>query len=417
MLSASRANPQVKQAPAPNGNPKIEVKVNAVLVPVVVRDSQGHAVRDLKKEDFQVLDRKKPQVVSGFSIQQRAAVESKPATADPASSSRSADPAQQQPIQPQATQPQRFFVFLFDDLHISGSDLMHLQKTAGKILSESLADSDMAAVVSLSGTSSRMTRDRAALQDAIANVKVRSLYRHIGHECPDVDYYQADLIENQHNNQAFEAAVDDALNCGHLDNRHLAEHLASAAVRRALELGDQDVRVTLAFVWSIVKRMAVLPGNRTLILMSPGFLTVTPEAMTDKSRILDLAAQNSVTISALDVRGLYTTSLDASERASGDLETSSQFRYHSDSMSLDEDVMAELADGTGGTFFHNSNDLAGGLQKLTAAPECVYLLELSLQNVKQDGAYHPLKVTVDQAGLKVQARRGYFAPAPGKGKK
>jgi len=36
--------------------------------------------------------------------------------------------------------------------------------------------------------------------------------------------------------------------------------------------------------------MASLPGQRTLILMSPGFLTVVPEAMTDKSRILDLAA-------------------------------------------------------------------------------------------------------------------------------
>jgi VWFA-related protein len=86
-------------------------------------------------------------------------------------------------------------------------------------------------------------------------------------------------------------------------------------------------------------------------------------------------------------------------------------------MSLNEDVMAEFADGTGGTFFHNSNDLEGGLQKLAAAPEYVYLLELSLENVKQDGTYHRLKVKVDQDNLKLQARRGYFAPAPEKNKK
>ena len=79
--------------------------------------------------------------------------------------------------------------------------------------------------------------------------------------------------------------------------------------------------------------------------------------------------------------------------------------------------MAELADGTGGTFFHNSNDLEGGLQKLAAAPEYVYLLEPSLENVKPDGSYHRLTVKVNQEGLKLQARRGYFAPKPEKRKK
>ena len=85
-------------------------------------------------------------------------------------------------------------------------------------------------------------------------------------------------------------------------------------------------------------------------------------------------------------------------------------------MTLSEDVMAEFAEGTGGTFFHNSNDLEGGLQALTVVPEYVYLLELSLQNVKQNGEYHSLKVSVDQEGLKVVARQGYFAPKPPKKK-
>jgi len=39
--------------------------------------------------------------------------------------------------------------------------------------------------------------------------------------------------------------------------------------------------------------------------------------------------------------------------------------------------------------------------------------------VKQDGSYHPLKVKVKDEGLKVEARRGYFAirPASAKNKK
>ena len=83
-------------------------------------------------------------------------------------------------------------------------------------------------------------------------------------------------------------------------------------------------------------------------------------------------------------------------------------------MTLNENVMAELADGTGGTFFHNSNDLEGGFKKLTEAPEYLYLLEFSPKDVKQDGSYHALKVKVNQDGLKLQARRGYFAEKPSK---
>jgi VWFA-related protein len=304
-------------------------------------------------------------------------------------------------------------------MHLGASDLQHVQMAATKMLAGSLADSDMAAALSFSGVNSGMTRDRTQLQDAITKIKVQNLYRHGARECPDIDYYQADLIQNKHNDQAFQSAVDDALNCGHLDMRSLAEHMARAAASRALAIGDQDVRVSLRFVRDVVRRMASLPGQRTLILMSPGFLTVVPEAMTDKSRILDLAAQSNITISALDARGLYTTELDASQQGAHTtraLMTGDEGQRHSDSMSLNEDVMAEFADGTGGTFFHNSNDLEGGLQKLTAVPEYVYLLELSLENVRQDGTYHRLKVKVEQDGLKVQARRGYFAPAPEKNK-
>ena len=78
--------------------------------------------------------------------------------------------------------------------------------------------------------------------------------------------------------------------------------------------------------------------------------------------------------------------------------------------------MAALAAGTGGTFFHNSNDLTGGLSVLTAPPEFLYLLEISPEKNKPDGAYHHLKVKVDRNGTNVQARLGYFTPKPAKTK-
>jgi VWFA-related protein len=139
---------------------------------------------------------------------------------------------------------------------------------------------------------------------------------------------------------------------------------------------------------------------------------------------MDLAAQSNVAISALDARGLYTTELDASQRSPSMLtinvaggSVQEQSDYHRAAMSLAEGSMASLADGTGGTFFHSSNDLDAGFKSLAEAPEVVYLLELSLDSIKPDGSYHRLKVKVDRTGLELQARRGYFMPKPEKTKK
>ncbi len=389
------------------------VNVNSVLVPVVVRDSQGRAVGNLRKEDFQVLDKNKPQVIEGFSIQKRAALVTSRTTAEPPPTSTASASATGSAM-PSA--PARFVVFLFDDMHLNASDLSQIQKAASKMITGALADSDMAAVVSISGASTGLTLDRAKLQDAIMKLQVQNLYRGITRSCPNIEYYEADRIENKRDLMALDTAVDTTMRCCDC-SRETAITYVQDASQRALQIGDQDIRVTLSSIGSVVHKMGAMPGQRLLVLVSPGFLTLTPESMVMKSQILDIAARASVTVSVLDARGLYTTMLDASTETLGTTRaTRAKSQYRGDSMLLSEEIMAELADGTGGKFFHNSNDLEGGFQTLTAVPEYVYLLELSLRDVKQDGAYHLLKVKVDQNGLNLQARRGYFAPKPEKSK-
>jgi hypothetical protein len=61
------------QTPPPDSGVKIQVNVNAILVPVVVRDGRGREVTDLEKKDFKVFDNNKAQAISGFTIQRRAA--------------------------------------------------------------------------------------------------------------------------------------------------------------------------------------------------------------------------------------------------------------------------------------------------------------------------------------------------------
>src|ERR1700730_13549146 len=170
---AHAAPQQSKDAPAQNSNAKIQVNVNAVLVPVVVRDAQGRAVGNLKKEDFQVFEKNNPQAISGFSIQKRAVVEDTAASSAASAGNMPMNPKTNASAMPKlAARPERYVVFLFDDMHLSPGHLMRVQKVATKMLASSLADSDMAVVLSISGVNSGMTSDRAKLQDAIAKIKV-----------------------------------------------------------------------------------------------------------------------------------------------------------------------------------------------------------------------------------------------------
>ncbi len=403
---------QQNDAQVPEGSARIQVTVNAVLVPVVVRDRQGRAVGDLKKEDFQVFDRDKRQNITGFTIEKRAAVGAGTRVTAPGDVGPTFAP-------PTTSLPKRFIVFLFDDLHLSAGELLRAQHVATKMLGESLANSDMAAVVSMSGSNSGLTHDIATLQEAVKKLKLQQLYRHDEHACPNINFYQADLIVNKHDQSALELAEADYVTCANLvgASPKMVESMVRSVAQQSLTNGEHDVWVSLRTVEEFVKKMGSLPGPRTLILISPGFFTMTPDALAEKSLVLDSAARSNVTISAIDARGLYTTGIDASERGGSsnqDLITGQHAQYHANAMNFDEDVMAELADGTGGTFFHNSNDLEGGFKSLTQAPEYVYLLQFEPKKVKSDGAYHPLKVKVDRRDLKLQARRGYFAPKPDK---
>ncbi len=407
--AAAQQTADSQQAP-----PRIVVDVNRVLVPVVVRDKQGRVVTDLKKENFQVLDDGKPHPVSAFTVERRAATRSN-AVSNPGGG---AQPPSAPNASPQSTVlPNRIVVFLFDDLHLTFDDLALAQRAASDAVTGVLVGSDMAAVVSTSGKiNSGLTRDPAKLQGSILAVRPHTVNRPSRADCPSMDYYRADLIENKHDGAALQDAVQQLYTCQPGVPADTAERIVEVAARGVLEAGDQDVQASYAAIGEYVRRMAHLPGQRTMVLISPGFIAITPETQAAQSQVIDLAAQSNVTISALDTRGLYTTAVTASDNIGGrDPQTVADYRRSS--MALAEGPMQELADGTGGAFFHNNNDLGAGLKSLTEAPERVYVLELSLDGVKPDGLYHRLKVKVDREGVQLQARRGYYSPKANKGNK
>jgi hypothetical protein len=191
-----------------------------------------------------------------------------------------------------------------------------------------------------------------------------------------------------------------------------ATALAQSTASTELSSGEQETRVTLSVLRDTVRRMSAMPGVRTVLLLSPGF--IAPLQDFNYTDIIDRALREQVVISALDARGLYTVDPlgDISDPHPLPANAAGQKSiYQLDSATANDDILSDLSYGTGGSFVRNTNELDGGLHRIAAEPDFWYVLGFSPQNLKLDGRFHNIKVIVkNPPKLQVQARRGYFAP-------
>ena len=393
--------------------PTFRVRVNLVLVRVVVRDSSGKVVSNLKKEDFQLSDDRKPQVISSFSTETPESHKVAPTTPSPApdpDANTSADPAAI------AALPQRFVAVVFDDTDMLVGDALWVRTAATKLFA-SLAPTDRVGIYSTSGqVTQEFTQEHGLLQESLLRLVPRPLTGGNGfHDCPEVSYYQADQIENRQDAQALLVATEDALDCAYNgDTRFIAQAqaLAQSTSQRVLSSGDSQTEYVYRHLEDIIRRLAGMPGQRVLVFVSPGFV-ITNILTSDSSSLIDRANRSNIVINTIDARGLFTPDMgDISDPEQGSIKTAGiRSSYRLQAQLAQADILAQLADGTGGTFFHNRNDIEEGLREAAAAPAMSYLLGFSPQNLKINGAYHTLKVSlVGKQKFNVQARHGYYAP-------
>jgi VWFA-related protein len=415
---APQAQPAAAEVAAQDAGITFSSKVNEVLVPVVVRDKSGKPIPGLTKEDFTLSDKGRPQIISRIAVETSTGKPITPTPSAPpvekAAATRSGDASA-----PEVTTPTHFVAFFFDDVHLEIPDLIYSRQAAEKYLNEGLKPTDRAAVFTTSGQNSlEFTDDIAKLKETIGQIRTHPVARHIGQNCPDISFYMADYIINKHDTTALTASEQEAYVClSYMPPQTIkdTESTVLSEARTVLEAGKYESRIALLSLRDLVRRMSTMPGQRLILVVSPGFLNLAEDHQ-DESDVIDRAIKANVTVSAIDARGLYTDTPDISKRTISLGAERVKEQYNRESARASADVMAELADATGGTFFQNSNDLTTGFRELAAVPEIYYILAFSPQNLKLDGSYHGLKVTLRNragsplAGASLRARRGYYAP-------
>lgn len=425
--AAAPQEPQPPEMRTDESTPGFTVKAqrNEVLVRVVVRDASGKAISNLTKDDFRLYDSGKPQAVTSFSTEGGGA----PMAGGTAAAGSAAPKAQAPVPEPGLPSPiaQRYVAFYFDDLVISFEDMAHTRDAAARYLQSSLRPTDRVGIFTSSGGGSLdFTDDRAKLHDALFRLKPRGVYRPQS-DCPPLTSYEAYLIFELHDQQETNLAALKVVQClcsGDATHCPNPQQEAQSRAASIWQLSESQARQSLRVLTDLARRLGSMPGQRSILWVSPGFIALTLHQ--DLAELTERALRNRVVINALDARGLYAMvpGGDASVETTVPLSSIPNFpqsgpsamaalvNIQSTSKSMDDDVMAELAHDTGGVFFHNSNDYDAGFRKAGALPEFAYLLGFSPRDLKFDGKYHKLKVElVAGRAYSVQARNGYYAPS------
>jgi VWFA-related protein len=400
------------------------VQTEIVRLDVVVTDADGKLVRDLAREDFQLLEDGKPQALSQFLVVHAGAA---PAGAPEAASA---------PTAPAKT-PGRNVVVFVDDLHIATGHLDFTKEALHRFVAEFLGPDDRVAIVTSGGPGGiqELTLDRAALGRAIDQLVLRqaSVAPAQGSQMTPA---QAELILRGDPNalqlatrllrdepgsvmsaQTPRAALEAAGGGTPASVVDATDRAAAQEVlRQARGILNEELhfsQITLGQLDDVLRGLASLPGRKICLLVSDGFLvgTGTSDEQTRHLRaVIDAATRSGTVVYALDAHGLTTTGGDASA-AGAPAPSGLPERVQRLSAQEFRETLTGLANDTGGFLVRGTNDLATGLQRMLQDNDAYYLMAYEPTNTKRDGKFRRIEVRLpSRPGLVIRTRKGYLAP-------
>jgi VWFA-related protein len=377
---------------AQNPAPVFRAATRLVQVNVVVHDKHGQPIADLRKEDFTVLERGKPQSIALFSL----------------NDSGSAPAAQALPphifsnaVMTRSDVPTGVTVLLLDLVNTGFLDQQRARESVRAFLTQ-IQPQDRIAIYTLGQKGLMLvhdyTSDASSLVARLQNVH--------GELSTPLD---ASTLDDDDQQDLRDMGLDD---------------VADANQRAADFFTANRVVNTLTAFEAVAHHLAGIPGRKSLVWVSGGIpLQIGFDEMPESGgtfsnrdrRVftpeMDAAAralnESGIAVYPVDARGLMPPASFAptARHAPPKMPTLGQTNANTD-------TMLELADRTGGRAAFNTNDLARAIRRAVDDGRVTYTLGYYPTDERQDGKFRDIKVTVDRPGVDVRARKGYFALRP-----
>ncbi|PYR74312.1 MAG: hypothetical protein DMF86_18560 [Acidobacteria bacterium] len=366
----------VAQQPPPQQPPPLtfRVEINYVEIDAVVTDAQGNFVRDLKKDDFQVL-----------------LVEIPVERVDPPLFAKNPIPPDVQTNR--KTFEGRVFVLLLDGFHTSAARSLLLRRAASLFVQRYVGANDVVAVVDTTGAtaaSQEFTSNRQLVLNAI------------------------DRFMGQKADSPTKAAIADALR-----NQDLPGGAATNSEAKANDFErGYKARRTLDVLKNVSDYLNGIRGRRkAVVLFSEGIdyditQMIGNDAVQFGSQVMDAtrdavaaATRSNVSIYGVDPRGLTNMgeelieigSLPAGDNTLGMTSLMGELR-------LSQDSLRVLSDETGGFAIVNRNDVVGGMDRIVSDNSSYYVLAYYPPDPRP-GRNHRIQVRVSRPGVTVETRR------------
>jgi VWFA-related protein len=359
-----------------------------VLVNVTVRDKSGKFVPGLKPEDFTILEDNKPQKVVSFDVENVDAVPASDVaqanprpepTADATSPPASAADANAQ------FKDRRLIILFFDLSAMEPDEIDHAVTSAEHYVDAQMAPADLVSIVSLGSSllvNQDFTTDHALLKKQLEQFSSGS-------------------------GQGFEEGTTGT-----------TEGTPDAGQPFTADDTEYNIFNTdrrLEALRSVAEKLSHVQQKKSLIYFSSGMDRTGIENQSELRAAVNAAVRSNLAIYTMDMRGLQAL-VAGGEAQNASLRGVSAYSGQSTINALNsnfttQETLVTLASDTGGRAFLDSNDFSKIFKGVQQDTSTYYLLGYHSTNIARDGRYRHIVVKTRLAGVKIDYRRGYYAPA------
>lgn len=425
-LAAIPGQSQDKKQTATDDQDVIKVTSNLVSLDVIVKDKKGKPITDLRAEDFTISENGVQQKIEHFDS----------TLSGPGMTGQSTDAVastEQKPKSPTGF-PRNIIVLVLDGQSTELGNLKHVREGMLKYIRERVTASDSVALFSISGGLQLLqpfTHDKPALIAAVekaydsSTVSKTSEARGLSENISALrDKISAGPPGDRVDSSPAAGAAGSAM-----AQKMIAQRMLEQYIQLRSALSTQQTRPVLAALAAIAEGLRSVPGKKTLVMFSQGF--VATEALDwQVQSTIDIANRANVAVYIIDSTGLtggtptsgalvassplagISGALDMEQRRRAAAGESVFDISRQEGLNRQQDLLYRISEDTGGHFLKNSNDIGAGLERIDTEIRSRYTLAYRSTDSNFDGSFRKVKIEVRRPDTNVLARAGYYAIPP-----